>query len=288
MTRLFLPVLVILAASANALEVREVPPLVKSDRALAAELERGCWELIYVLDGGGSAGEVSARLSRLTDGYSERLRSGSYAYQLLLGRLAYAVGDLERARETMMRASGLNPAAAEPLAWVAVVELKRGRLEAALSAANTALELDPLQPVAREVARGVLVLLSDSAGTFSSKEPEAVEELLAGDRSFSRGEYGEAALAYGRALELDPAFVEARLYLGDCRYRTGDYAGALVEYRRAVELNPEFAPAWSFMGDALAALERTDEAVEAYRRALELDPDYAGPRAKLRQLGVAP
>ncbi|HUT97647.1 MAG TPA: tetratricopeptide repeat protein [bacterium] len=288
MTR-FLPILLIVITAAHgALEIREVPPLVKSDRALTAELDRGCWELIYALEGGGSAAEVSSRLAHLTDSYPERLRSGSYAYQLAVGRLAFATGDLDRAREAMKRAVEVNPAAAEPWAWIAAVELKLGRVEAALSAAHTALEMDPLQPVAREVAQGALALLSNSSGTFSSGDPEAVEELLAGDRSFARGDYAEASRSYERALELDPAFVEARVYLGDCRYQTGDYAGALIEYRRAVEMNPDFAPAWNFMGDALAALGRTAEAVEAYRKALELNPDYAGPRTKLRQLGEEP
>ncbi|MCX7021175.1 MAG: tetratricopeptide repeat protein [bacterium] len=288
MTR-FLPAILILLTTAHAaLEIREVPPLVKSDRTLEAELERGCWELIYALEGGGSAAEVSARLSHLTDSYPERLRSGSYAYQLAVGRLAFATGDLDRAREAMKRATEANPAAAEPRAWIAAVDLKLGRVEAALAAAHEALELDPLQPVAREVAQGALALLSNSSGTFSSEDPEAVEEVLAGDSSFSRGDYVEAAQAYERALELDPDFVEARVYMGDCRYQTGDYAGALVEYRRAVEMDPDFAPAWNFMGDALAVLGRNAEAVEAYRKALELNPDYAGPRTKLRQLGEEP
>jgi tetratricopeptide (TPR) repeat protein len=287
-TRL-IPVLVALVTAAHgAVEIREVPPLVKSDRTLAAELERGCWELIYALEGGGSAAEVSTSLAHLTDSYPERLRSASYAYQLAVGRLAFATGDLDRAREAMKRAAEVNPAAAEPKAWIAAVELKLGRIEAALASAHAALDLDPLQPVAREVAQGALALLSDTSGTFSSQDPEAVEELLAGDRSFARGDYAEAARSYERALELDPAFVEARVYLGDCRYQTGDHAGALVEYRRAVEMDPDFAPAWNFMGDALAALGRTAEAVEAYRKALELNPDYAGPRAKLRQLGEEP
>lgn len=288
MTR-FLPlILVIITVAHAAVEIREVPPLVKSDRTLAAELDRGCWEIIYALEGGGSAAEVSTRLAHLTDSYPERLRAASYSYQLAVGRLAFATGDLDRAREAMKRAAEVNPAAAEPRAWIAAVELKLGRVEAALSSAHTALELDPLQPVARQVAQGALAILSESSGTFSSQDPEAVEELLAGDRAFTRGDYSEAARDYERALELDPAFVEARVYLGDCRYQTGDHAGALLEYRRAVEMDPDFAPAWNFMGDALASLGRTAEAVEAYRMALELNPEYAGLRTKLRQLGQEP
>jgi hypothetical protein len=55
MTR-FLPILLlVITAAQGAVEVREVPPLVKSDRALEAELDRGCWELIYALEGVGSA-----------------------------------------------------------------------------------------------------------------------------------------------------------------------------------------------------------------------------------------
>ncbi len=279
-------VLLLLPSLLGAVEVREVAPLIRTEATMFREFEDNCWRLLYSLEGGESVGATSTQLTQLIDGSASRFREESYCYQLLIGRLAFSTGDYERALTALRDATRLVPTAAEPQAWIAATNLKLGRVNAALTAAELALELDPLQVVAREVAQGALLFLEEGGETqvFSTKNQEALEALYIGDTAYSRGDYEAAAVAYLHALELDPTFIEARIYLGDCHYQTDNFPAALVEYDTAAELNPDYARAWNFRGDALQALGRFDEAADSYRRAIELDPEYVSPATKLRQL----
>jgi|GEM_PF-3145053 len=283
--RLLLLIL-LLPSLLGAVEVREVAPLIRTEATIFREFEDSCWRLLYSLEGGESVGSVSALLSQLIDGSARTFREESYCYQLLVGRLAFSTGDYDRALTALRDANRLVPTAAEPQAWIAATNLKLGRVNAALTAAELALELDPLQIVAREVAQGALLFLNEGGETqvFSTENPDALDALYAGDAAYSRGDYDTAAAGYLRALEYDPTFIEARVFLGDCYYQTGEFPAALKEYETATELQPDYARAWNFRGDALQALSRFDEAADSYRRAIELDPEYASPATKLRQL----
>lgn len=69
--------------------------------------------------------------------------------QVLYGRVALQLGDLETAKERLTPvAAGRDGAAALALAWLAVLELAADRPRYALGAARKALALEPHQPVA--------------------------------------------------------------------------------------------------------------------------------------------
>ncbi len=90
----------------------------------------------------------------------------------------------------------------------------------------------------------------------------------------SRGEaVRRAEAAVERALEIDPALLEAHAARGALRlYLRQDFRGAEDELSRVVELAPSDAQAHDWLGDALAGLGRPEEALRHYRRAVELDP----------------
>jgi predicted TPR repeat methyltransferase len=52
-------------------------------------------------------------------------------------------------------------------------------------------------------------------------------------------EFGAAADAYGRALELRPDLAEAAVNLGICHQENGDMAAAKTAYRLALRLRPD-------------------------------------------------
>ena len=283
MPKRLLSVLIIFSALvAEAVEVREVPPLVLPESALLRELTAECWRVIAAFEDG--TGEVEGRLARLTDSYSDRVRGACYPYHLALGQLAYGRGDIAGAGEAFLRAAELENAAAEPLAWLGLLELRRGRLSGALQRAETALELDPLQPLAREVIRVAELLLDDEEAGFASESPEALGALREGDAAFARGDFEDASAAYRTALEHDPDFTEARVYLGDALLRLDETAEALAELERALEANDENAHAHYLAGRAHAALDDAEAAAASYRRALELRPDYPAARNALAEL----
>lgn len=80
----------------------------------------------------------------------------------------------------------------------------------------------------------------------------------------------EGIAAVRRALSLAPNFAPAHATLALIQ---GDNSiAAEPELRRAVELDPSYSEAWLWLGNSLASQARYREANDAYWRALELDP----------------
>ncbi len=83
----------------------------------------------------------------------------------------------------------------------------------------------------------------------------------------------KAKAAALKALELDDKLAEAHASLGQIViYYDYDLVTAEKEYRRALELNPNYAPAHLWLAEHLAVIKRFDEAMAEIKRALELDP----------------
>ena len=82
-----------------------------------------------------------------------------------------------------------------------------------------------------------------------------------------------AKAAATKALELDPALAEAHASLGQIvEYYDYDFVTAEKSLRRAVELNPNYPSAHLWLSELLTAQGRFDEALVEIRRALDLDP----------------
>lgn len=89
----------------------------------------------------------------------------------------------------------------------------------------------------------------------------------------AREAYPLAKAAAARALELDPAQVEARAALALIRAQYDwDRAGAEQDFKQAIAINPNFAVARHWYGMSLMAWGRTDEARQQFELALESDP----------------
>ena len=68
---------------------------------------------------------------------------------------------------------------------------------------------------------------------------------------------GEAARAYEQAAE---------------RYEKHDLDGEIVSLTRALELDPKFTRAWLWLGEIYKYKGQSEEALRCYRKALEIDP----------------
>ncbi|MFL5496439.1 MAG: protein kinase domain-containing protein, partial [Gemmatimonadales bacterium] len=84
----------------------------------------------------------------------------------------------------------------------------------------------------------------------------------------------KAAAAWARAIELDPASLEARALgaLFDLCYVRGEYQAAIPELRAVVEADPLSAHARAQLALALAWSRQPELAAEEARRGIELDP----------------
>ena len=99
-----------------------------------------------------------------------------------------------------------------------------------------------------------------------------------------RGDLPQAAAAYRRALELEPAHGGALLELGRLLEARGARETALAHYREAVRLRPDDPALLNNLGVILTREGRASEALEPLERACRLDPAEPEPR---NSLGVA-
>ncbi|HEX7313872.1 MAG TPA: tetratricopeptide repeat protein [Pyrinomonadaceae bacterium] len=152
---------------------------------------------------------------------------------------AYQDRDAEGAEAEFRRAIELNPSYPTAHHWYSDFLAMLGRMDEALAEASRAAELDPLSPI---IATTV------------------------GERLFFARDYERAAERLRRTLELDPDFIQARLFLGVVYVRQGRRAAAVAELRRARELaGGGDARVAAALGQAYALTGRKAEA----RRLLE-------------------
>jgi serine/threonine-protein kinase len=183
---------------------------------------------------------------------------------------------LLRAVESFEEAIGLDPQLAlahAELAEALVLMALYGMVppteirDRARQATSRALELDP------DLVTGQIVL-----GLYSM--------MVEFDRA-------RAAVAFDRAVQLDPLDVDARSFQAafDLCYLRGDHAAAQAQLRGVIESDPLNANARGQLAIALAWSGRSDEAAAQARRAVELDPTAFYPRWALLHalmLGASP
>ena len=90
--------------------------------------------------------------------------------------------------------------------------------------------------------------------------------------------------AYGKALELDPAFADAHLNLGRLVHEEGRVAEAEAHYRTAASADPESGRAFYNLGVALEDQGKAAGAIEAYEAAVRLDADLGVAHFNLSRL----
>jgi tetratricopeptide (TPR) repeat protein len=90
--------------------------------------------------------------------------------------------------------------------------------------------------------------------------------------SYPLGRDEEAIRDFERALQLDPAHVEAHRQCAGCLLIMGRPNRALEHAEAALRLAPGEAETHYFLGEAYISLNRFEEAVASLKRAVELDP----------------
>jgi tetratricopeptide (TPR) repeat protein len=91
----------------------------------------------------------------------------------------------------------------------------------------------------------------------------------------------QAAVAYKKAVDAAPDWVEARINLGTAMYQLGRMEEALEQFSAAVEFEPENALAEFNLGCVLEQMGKTPDAIEHLARAVELAPSLADAHLNL-------
>ena len=122
----------------------------------------------------------------------------------------------------------------------------------------------------------VLVLLSASGGSCS-RDPNVQKQKFfqQGNRSFDQGNYPEALIFYGRAIQIDPRFSDAHYKMARCYLNQGSWVPAYQELQRTIELQPENWPAQLDLGQLLFAADRGQEAKDRALLILHGNPQHA-------------
>jgi tetratricopeptide (TPR) repeat protein len=88
-------------------------------------------------------------------------------------------------------------------------------------------------------------------------------------------DYGGAGAAFGRALDLKPAFADALYGLAVVRHGQDNLDAAIELYGKALGADPSNAAGHYNLGRALFERGQVDPAIESYQKALELAPEDA-------------
>ena len=106
--------------------------------------------------------------------------------------------------------------------------------------------------------------------TTLAKNPNAaLAEINLAYLFYQRGHAKEAAVHFNRALELEPASVDAHSNLGAALITLGRIDEAIAHLRRAIEIQPTAANAHNNLGNALLRKGQVSEAVTEFQKAVE-------------------
>jgi tetratricopeptide (TPR) repeat protein len=95
------------------------------------------------------------------------------------------------------------------------------------------------------------------------------------------GRWSEAADAYRRALDIEPADPILHFNLGNVLFALGQADESAQSFRRALKYDPYYAEAWNNLGNACAQREAWRQALSAFRRAVQLVPTYTDAHENL-------
>jgi len=160
--------------------------------------------------------------------------------------------------------------------------LLEGRLNEALAAASTAVQLGPDS----YESHNNLGTVYEKLGSLD----QAIEHYrlaLAGNPAYvtalgnlgaaldKKGAVAEAVGYYRKAVELDGTSMVARNNLGGALLKQGDLGQAMLHLREAVRLEPSAVEPRTNLASALESAGEVDQAIAIYRDVLAQKPDYA-------------
>jgi protein O-mannosyl-transferase len=196
----------------------------------------------------------------------------SIAANYLLGvALAEKPGREDDAIRSFEQALRLNPESPDVHEKLGAVFLQMpGRTRDAVTHLENALRL---RPDSKTVPRKLAAAWFDQGKQLAASPRDA----------------NDARIAYERAVQLDPGFVEAHFNLGNLLLRSpGGVRAAITHFEIAVRLKPDFAEAHTNLGSALVTQPgRLADAIAHFEAALRANPDFAPARnnlARARQL----
>ena len=85
----------------------------------------------------------------------------------------------------------------------------------------------------------------------------------------NEGQYGDAILAYGKALSLNRSLLNAWYYTGDALFRLGRYSEAILAFENATAVDPDFVEAYFYESMVYGKLGRSRDEEDTLRKGLD-------------------
>ena len=134
----------------------------------------------------------------------------------------------------------------------------------------------------------VALLVAVSFCACSSMEEKRDKFLASGQALYQQGDYVRARLQFQNALQIDPKFAAAYLWLGKTELKLQNPRGAYGALNQAVELNPNLTEAQVLLGDLLLMAKQLDKAKEKAEIALKQEPQNTDALMLSAVLGHGP
>jgi len=208
-------------------------------------------------------------------------RPDHFATLMLAAHASRSLGNWQGALEKLQRAAELEPKRPEAAFGAAIASI-------AVNPGHAQVVIDDLlrrfpnsteawAEVGRALERsGQWELAAQAFALAMRARPTAKLHIRFGSALHSLGRRGEAAEAYQKALQLDPASVEAWFKLGLAFQDSRHLDRAADAYRRALALRPDLAEAEANLGVVLQEQGDLPAAKQAYGRAIALMPSAFG------------
>ncbi len=200
----------------------------------------------------------------------------------LLGVVFFQKGNLDAAREQVIRAISLNAGVALYFTNLGRIEKALDQITAAIEAYRQSLKLAPDQADVNSDIAAALVDAEEFAEAlgFAERAIKLLPEFAAahfnrGMALLGLGQQYEAITAFEETLRLDRGFADAHFQLGRMYQDTDQPQQAEQAYRRVLQVDPTRIEARCNLGNILRADVRLNEAVQLYDQALALSPDVA-------------
>lgn len=155
-----------------------------------------------------------------------------------LGFANFRLDKNEEAERALRKAIELDPKFAPALAYLGLIRARTGAYAEAISNYESALRADPTLAVVHH-------LIADSMLKQTNADARIIEKHLR------------------QSVEMDPAFIPARLSLGKLFMRAQHWADAVSEFEQVVKLDPNVPEAYYQLGLAYGRLRQTAEAQTA-------------------------
>jgi tetratricopeptide (TPR) repeat protein len=114
-----------------------------------------------------------------------------------------------------------------------------------------------------------------SASGETAGSPEAQDLYKQGADAWAKSDMPAAADAFQRAVDQDPKFAMAWLWLGAAHYFMGKPEQGITELKKSLALDPSEAPAYKALAGRIAVVKGDEQALDLWRELEKRDPNDA-------------